>query len=56
MEVSGQLHDPAALLSPEKGLKVLLDRKQGGPHSWSGRCKEDKNSALPGIEPEPSSP
>jgi hypothetical protein len=39
MGVSGQLHAPAA-----------LDRRLAGSQSWSGRCGEEKNFALPGIE------
>jgi hypothetical protein len=30
-----------------------LDRRLGKPQSLSGRCGEDKNLALPGIEPRP---
>jgi hypothetical protein len=45
MEVSGQLHAPAALL-PGIGGWV------GGPQSRSGRGGEEKNSQPPpGIEP-----
>jgi hypothetical protein len=44
MDVSGQLHAPAAL-SP-------LDRRLGGPQSRSGCGGEEKNSQPPpGIEP-----
>jgi hypothetical protein len=31
-----------------------LDRKLGGPQSQSGHYGEEKNHALPGIEPGPS--
>jgi hypothetical protein len=51
MEVSGQLHAPAAL--PQgKGPWYPLDRGLDGPQSRSGRGGEEKNSqpAL-GIEP-----
>jgi hypothetical protein len=43
MEVSDQLHAPAALL-PGKEPLVLLDRGLGGPQSRSGRGGEEKNS------------
>jgi hypothetical protein len=42
MEVSGQLHAPAALV-PGKEPPVPLDRRQGGPQSRSGRCAEQKH-------------
>jgi hypothetical protein len=51
MEVSGQLHVPAAL-PPEKSPWYPLDRRLSGPQSRSGRGGEEKNSQLPpGIEP-----
>jgi hypothetical protein len=50
MEVSGQLHAPAALI-PGKAPLYLLDRRLGGPQSRSGCCGEEENLALPGIEP-----
>jgi hypothetical protein len=43
MEVSGQLHAPAALL-PGKEPCYPLDRRLGGPQSSSGRGGEEKNS------------
>jgi hypothetical protein len=50
MEVSGQLHAPAALprgKSPRHPLGVGL----GEPQSRSGRCGEERNVLpLPGIE------
>jgi hypothetical protein len=50
VEVSGQLHDPAALPPGEDPL-VHLDRRLGGPQSSSGRGGEEKNSQPPpGIE------
>jgi hypothetical protein len=50
MEVSGQLHAPAAL-PPGKSLWYPLDRRLGGPQSRSGRGGEEKNPQLPpGIE------
>jgi hypothetical protein len=51
MEVSGQLHAPAAL--PQgKSLWYPLDRRLGGTQSRSGRGSEEKNSQPPpGIEP-----
>jgi hypothetical protein len=43
MEVSGQLHAPAAL-PPGKDTRYPLDRRLGGPQSQSGRGGEEKNS------------
>jgi hypothetical protein len=43
MEVSGQLHAPAALL-PRKSPWYPLDMRLGGPQSRSGRGGEEKNS------------
>jgi hypothetical protein len=54
MEVSGQLHAPASLPLPTQGKSPWypLDRRLGGPQSWSGRVGEEKNSQLlPGLEP-----
>jgi len=50
MEVSGQLHAPAAL--PQgKSPWYPLDRRVCEPQSWYGRGGEEKNSqSLPGIE------
>jgi hypothetical protein len=51
MEVSGQLHAPAAL-SSGKELLVPLDRRLGGPQSQPGGGGEEKNSQPPPeIEP-----
>jgi hypothetical protein len=51
MEVSGQLHAPAAL-PPVKQPLEQLDRRLGGPQSRSGRGGEEENSQpLPGLEP-----
>jgi hypothetical protein len=51
MEVSGQLHAPAAS-TPGKSLWYPLERRLGGPQSRSGRGGEEKNSQPPlGIEP-----
>jgi hypothetical protein len=50
MEVSGQLHAPAAL-PPGKETLVPMDRRLGGPQSRSGRGGEEKNSQpSPEIE------
>jgi hypothetical protein len=50
MEVSGQLHAPAAL-PPGKNSWYPLDRRLDGPQSRSGRGGEGKYSEpLPGIE------
>jgi hypothetical protein len=47
MELSGQLHAPAALLPREKA-----DRKLGEPQSQSGHGDEEKHSQhLPGLKP-----
>jgi hypothetical protein len=45
MEISGQLHAPAAL---HPGTHWM-----GGSQCRSARCGEEKNVALPGIEPGP---
>jgi hypothetical protein len=55
MDVSGQLHAPAAL-PPGKEPWYPLDRRLGGSQSRSGRGGEEKNSQqLPVLEP-PSYP
>jgi hypothetical protein len=58
MEVSGQLHAPAAL-PPGKEAPIPLDRTLGGPQSLSGRCGEEKTLAPTGTRtpiPQSSSP
>jgi hypothetical protein len=51
MEVSGQLHAPAALPQGESP-RYPLNRRLGGPQSRFGRGGEEKNSQpLPGLEP-----
>jgi hypothetical protein len=51
MEVSGQLHSPAAL-PPGKDPPYTLDRRLGGAQNRSGHGGEEKNSQPPsGIEP-----
>jgi hypothetical protein len=51
MEVSGQLHAPAAL-PPGKEPWYPLGRRLYGPQSRFGRGGEEKNSQpLPGLEP-----
>jgi hypothetical protein len=51
MEVSGQLHVPAAL-PPGKEPPVPIGYEGGWPQSRSGRGGEEKNSKpSPGIEP-----
>jgi len=42
MEVSGQLHVPAALPPGEDPQHPLDRRLGGGPRSWSGRSGEEK--------------
>jgi hypothetical protein len=58
MEMSGQLHAPAAL--PQgKSPWYALDRRLGGPQSGSGRGGEEKNPSPAGnrtLEPRTSSP
>jgi hypothetical protein len=50
MEVSGQLHAPAVLLTG-KELLIPMDRRLNGPQSRYGRGGEEKNSYLvPGLE------
>jgi hypothetical protein len=51
MEVSGQLHDPAAL-PPGRNTGYPLDGRLVGLQSQSGRGGEEKNSqSFPGLEP-----
>jgi len=52
MEMSGQRHDPAALLPGKEPLvPIPLDRRLGEPKSRSGRDGEEKNcQPLPGLE------
>jgi hypothetical protein len=58
MEVSGQLHAPAAL-PPGKNPWYPFDRRLGGPQSRSGRGGEEKisqahresNSRTPIVQP-----
>jgi hypothetical protein len=50
MEVSGQLHAPAAL--PQgKSPWYPLYRRLGGPQIRSGRGEEKNSQSPPGIEP-----
>jgi len=56
MEGSGELHAPAAL-SPGKSPHYPLDRRLGGPQSWSGwGGKEKKSQHFPYQELNPSHP
>jgi len=56
MEVSGQLHAPAAL-PPGKEPQYPLDMRLGGTQPRPGRGGKGKRSQpLPGIEPRSSSP
>jgi hypothetical protein len=48
-------HAPAAL-PPGKEPRYPLDRRVGGPQDRSGRCGEENNLSLLGIEPGSSSP
>jgi hypothetical protein len=54
MEVSGQLHSPAAL-PPEEEPRYLSDRRLDGTQSRSGHGGEERNSQPP-PEIEPSNP
>jgi hypothetical protein len=49
MEVSGQLHDPAAL-PHGKSPWYPLDRRLSGPQSRSGRGGEENSQPLLGLE------
>jgi hypothetical protein len=49
---SGQLHAPAAL----PGGRAPGTHWMGGVQGLTGRCGEEKNLALPGIEPGPPNP
>jgi hypothetical protein len=53
MEVSGQLHAPAAL-PPGIKPRYPLDRRLGGPQSRLNAGEKRKSLALPGIEPVPA--
>jgi hypothetical protein len=54
--ISALHHVPAALIT-EKCPLYPLDRRLGGPQSWSARCGAEKNLlCLPGIKPRPFSP
>jgi hypothetical protein len=46
---------PLPLYPRRNRLRYPSDRRLGGPQRWSGRCGEEKNLALSGIEPGPSS-
>jgi hypothetical protein len=47
MEVSGEFHDPVALI-PGQEPRYALDRRMGGPQSRSGRGGEEKSiQSLP---------
>jgi hypothetical protein len=51
--VSGQRQAPAALYPRRKDPWYTLDRRMGGPQSWSGHRGQRKNLLpLPGIEPD----
>jgi hypothetical protein len=53
MEVSGQIHAPAAL-PVGKESSAPIGYEEGGPHSQSGNGGEEKKKScpcLPGIEP-----
>jgi hypothetical protein len=47
---------PLPLYPRGNGLRFPLDGRLGEPQSRSGCCGEEKNVALLGIEPRPSSP
>jgi hypothetical protein len=50
MEVKGPLARPGRLF-PVNEPGCPLDRRLSGPQNMSGRCGEDKNPALPAVEP-----
>jgi hypothetical protein len=54
LKVSGKLHAPIGL-TPVKELPVLIEKNVRWTESRFGRCGEDKNLTLSGIEPGPSS-
>jgi hypothetical protein len=55
MEVSGQLHAPAALPQGKESYQYPSDRRLGGARSLSGHGVEEKNSQPPpGFEPRSS--
>lgn len=45
---------PGCFTSGENHPKYPLDWRLGEPQSWCGFCREEKNSAMPGIESGPS--
>jgi hypothetical protein len=45
---------PLPLYPRGKRLRYPLNRRLGEPQSRFGRCEQEKNLALPGIEPRPS--
>jgi hypothetical protein len=47
---------PGRFIARGRSPRYPLDRRLGGPQGQSGRCGEEKNLAVPGIEPGPSSP
>jgi hypothetical protein len=49
MEVSGQLHSPAAL-PPGKEHAIPIGQEAGGPQSQSGRGGEEKTIPLAGNQ------
>jgi hypothetical protein len=54
MEMSGQLHAPAALFQKMR-FHYPLDWRLGGPQSRSERCKVQENLLpLPTAEPRPA--
>jgi hypothetical protein len=50
--VSNHRHAPAALYPRGKDPRYPLDKRLGGPQSWSGHGLDGKSSLpLPGIKP-----
>jgi hypothetical protein len=47
---------PRSLYARGNRSRYPLDRRLGGPQSRSGRCGEETNLAMAGLEPLPSSP
>jgi hypothetical protein len=56
MEVSGQLHVPAALLPGYEPPQYSLDGRLVGPQCRLGSCREEKNLTPVGISTQPSNP
>jgi hypothetical protein len=57
LDGDGQLHTPAALPPGQGAPDTYWIGGLVGPRAGSGLCSEENNLlALPGVEPQPSSP